>query len=103
VRKKLKEAKKQLRKVTQSADEIRTKHLDERIAAYALANDMTKEKAAKRIRAAEQQRAMYQQSNECSGRATKEASTKSWYQMKHEKMGGDQSLTRMRSAMIDRT
>jgi hypothetical protein len=59
VRKKLKEAKKQLRKVIQSADEIRVKHLDERNAAYALANFMTTEKAAKRTHAAERQRAMY--------------------------------------------
>jgi hypothetical protein len=44
VRKKLKEAKKQLRNVIKSADEIRAKHLDERTAAYGLANDMTKEK-----------------------------------------------------------
>jgi hypothetical protein len=53
VREKRKEAKKQLRKVIQSAHEIRAKHLDERIGAYVLANDMAEEKAAKIIHAAE--------------------------------------------------
>jgi hypothetical protein len=91
-RKKPKEANK--RKVIQSADGIRAKHLDERIAAYVLANDMTKEKAATQRNSKEP---CTSTSNECSGRATKEASTKYCYQMKHEKASGDQLLTRKRS------
>jgi hypothetical protein len=49
----------------------RARHLDERIAAYALENAITKEKAAKIIHAAEQQRAMYQHIQRVLGKGPK--------------------------------
>jgi uncharacterized protein YoaH (UPF0181 family) len=67
----LKEAKKELRNVIRSADKIREKYLKERIVAYALTNDMTKEKAAKQIHATEQQKAMYEHIQRVLGKGRK--------------------------------
>jgi hypothetical protein len=50
-----------------------------RIAAYALPNDMTKEKAAKIIHAAEQQRAMYQHIQRVVGKGHTGGINKVWW------------------------